>query len=118
MRKNPNVLGVALIIISSIGFGLAPTFAKFSYDSGANAVGTLLARFSVATLLMLVVRETISRKKQATNQPRAKWPRPKIFGQLFLLGALGYFIATILYFTAIENIDSGLAITIFYCNPI
>ena len=72
MRKNPNILGVALIIISSIGFGLAPTFAKFSYDSGANAVGTLLARFSVATLLMLVVREIISRKKQSTNQQKAK----------------------------------------------
>jgi len=81
-------------------------------------VGTLLARFAVATLLMLVVREIISRKKQSTNQPKAKWPRPKLFGQLFLLGALGYFIATILYFTAIENIDSGLAITIFYCNPV
>ncbi|MFM9173145.1 MAG: DMT family transporter [Acidimicrobiaceae bacterium] len=118
MRKNPNILGVALIIISSVGFGLAPTFAKFSYDSGANAVGTLLARFSVAALLMLVVREIISRKKQSTNQSKSKWPRPKIFGQLFLLGALGYFIATILYFSAIENIDSGLAITIFYCNPI
>ena len=118
MRKNPNVLGVALIIISSIGFGLAPTFAKFSYDSGANAVGTLLARFTVATLLMLVVRKIVSQKSRSTNQPKAKWPRPKLFGQLFLLGALGYFIATILYFTAIENIDSGLAITIFYCNPI
>ncbi|MFM8521516.1 MAG: hypothetical protein ACKOBK_05340 [Acidimicrobiaceae bacterium] len=101
MRKNPNILGVALIIISSVGFGLAPTFAKFSYDSGANAVGTLLARFSVAALLMLVVRQIISRKKQSTTQLKSKWPRPKIFGQLFLLGALGYFIAKILYFTAI-----------------
>ena len=110
MRKNPNLLGVALLIISSIGFGLAPTFAKFAFDSGANAVGTLLARFTTATVLMLVVRKIASRN--------AKWPRPILFGQLFLLGALGYFIATILYFTALENIDSGLAITIFYCNPI
>ncbi len=118
MRKNPNVLGIVLIISSSIGFGLAPTFAKFSYDSGANAVGTLLARFSVATLLMLVVRKIISRKSYLVNRQKVKWPAPKLFGQLFLLGALGYFIASILYFTAIENIDSGLAITIFYCNPV
>ena len=118
MRKNPNALGVALIIISSIGFGLAPTFANFSYDSGANAVGTLLARFSTATTLMLVVRKLVSRKTRSTESNKIKWPRPKLFAQLFLLGALGYFIATILYFTAIENIDSGLAITIFYCNPV
>lgn len=110
MRKNPNALGVALIIISSIGFGLAPTFATFSYRNGGNAVGTLLARFWVATLLMLVVRKVSGRE--------AKWPKPKVFGQLFLLGALGYFTATILYFSAIQNIDSGLAITIFYCNPV
>ncbi len=114
MHNNKNLLGVALIIISSIGFGLAPTFANFSYDSGANAVGTLLARFSAATLLMLVVRKIIPLKSEI----KSKWPRPVLFGQLFLLGALGYFIATILYFTAIENIDSGLAITIFYCNPV
>ena len=110
MRKNPNSLGVALIIVSSIGFGLAPTFATFSYRNGGNAVGTLLARFTVATLLMLIVRKVSSQQ--------AKWPRPLLFGQLFLLGALGYFTATILYFTAIQNIDSGLAITIFYCNPV
>ena len=110
MRKNPNSLGVALIIVSSIGFGLAPTFATFSYRNGGNAVGTLLARFTVATLLMLIVRKISGR--------HAKWPRPLLFGQLFLLGALGYFTATILYFTAIQNIDSGLAITIFYCNPV
>ena len=110
MRKNPNSLGVALIIVSSIGFGLAPTFATFSYRNGGNAVGTLLARFTVATLLMLIVRKVSSRQ--------AKWPRTLLFGQLFLLGALGYFTATILYFTAIQNIDSGLAITIFYCNPV
>ena len=110
MRKNPNSLGVALIIVSSIGFGLAPTFATFSYRNGGNAVGTLLARFTVATLLMLIVRKISGRQ--------AKWPRPLLFGQLFLLGALGYFTATILYFTAIQNIDSGLAITIFYCNPV
>lgn len=110
MRKNPNSLGVALIIVSSIGFGLAPTFATFSYRHGGNPVGTLLARFTVATLLMLIVRKISGRQ--------AKWPRPLLFGQLFLLGALGYFTATILYFTAIQNIDSGLAITIFYCNPV
>ncbi len=118
MRKNSNVLGVALIVVSSIGFGLAPTFAKFAYDSGANAVGTLLSRFSVATLLMLFVRQIISHRSAAKDHPKAKWPNPKLFGQIFLLGALGYFIATILYFTAIEKIDSGLAITIFYCNPV
>lgn len=110
MRKNPNVLGVALIIISCIGFGLSPTFANFAYRGGASVVGTLLARFSVATLLMLAVRQFSSKE--------TKWPPPKLFLQIFLLGAFGYFIATLLYFTALKNIDSGLAIIIVSCGPV
>lgn len=99
-----------LIIGSSIGFGLSPTFANFAYDSGASVVGTLLARFCVATLLMLILRKVSSQE--------TKWPKPKLFTQIFMLGAFGYFIATLLYFTALKNIDSGLAIIIVSCGPV
>ncbi len=110
MNKNSNLLGVMLIIASSIGFGLSPTFANFAYDSGASVVGTLLARFCTATILMLIVRRISSHK--------SKWPKPKLFVQIFILGAFGYFIATLLYFTALKNIDSGLAIIIVSCGPV
>ena len=110
MGKNSNLLGVILIIGSSIGFGLSPTFANFAYDSGASVVGTLLARFCVATLLMLIVRKVSSKE--------TKWPKPKLFIQIFMLGAFGYLIATLLYFTALKNIDSGLAIIIVSCGPV
>jgi len=110
VRKNTNLLGVVLIIGSSIGFGLSPTFANFAYDNGASVVGTLLARFCVATILMLIVRKVSSQE--------TKWPKPRLFLQIFLLGAFGYFIATLLYFTALKNIDSGLAIIIVSCGPV
>ena len=110
MGKNSNLLGVILIIGSSIGFGLSPTFANFAYDSGASVVGTLMARFCVATLLMLIVRKVSSQE--------TKWPKPKLFIQIFMLGAFGYFIATLLYFTALKNIDSGLAIIIVSRGPV
>ena len=110
MRSNERAVGVALILMSSTAFGLAPTFAKLAYESGASVVGTMLARFTVATLLMLAVRKISTRE--------VSWPAPKLFGQLFLLGAIGYFIAALLYFTALDRIDSGLAVVIFYCNPL
>jgi drug/metabolite transporter (DMT)-like permease len=110
VHKNSKLLGVILIIASSIGFGLSPTFANFAYDSGASVVGTLLARFCVATLLMLIVRKVSAQE--------TKWPKPKLFMQIFMLGAFGYFIATLLYFTALKNIDSGLAIIIVSCGPV
>ena len=85
-----------LIIASSIGFGLSPTFANFAYDSGASVVGTLLTRFCTATLLMLLVRRVSSKE--------TSWPKPKLFAQIFLLGAFGYFIATLLYFAAPSSV--------------
>ena len=83
MIKNSNLLGVILIIGSSIGFGLSPTFANFAYDSGASVVGTLMARFCVATLLMLIVRKVSSQE--------TKWPKPKLFMQIFHAGCLRIF---------------------------
>ena len=110
MPTKPRPLGVVLVIVASIGFGLAPTFANFSYAHGANAVGVLLARFVIASLLMLLARPLFVRG--------AHWPNQLVFFQLFLLGAIGFFLGTLLYFTALKHIDSGLAVVIFYSNPI
>mgnify|MGYP003349598245 CR=1 FL=1 len=34
------------------------------------------------------------------------------------MGAIGYFLAATLFFTALKTMDSGLAIVIWYCNPV
>lgn len=98
------------MLVASIGFGLAPTFANFSYAHGANAVGILFARFTIASVLMLIVRPLFVRGIQ--------WPRRHLFIQIFLLGAIGFFLGTLMYFTALKHIDSGLAVVIFYSNPV
>lgn len=98
------------MLIASVGFGLAPTFANFSFAHGASAVGILLARFTIASILMLIARQFFVR-----NTP---WPTRRLFAQIFLLGAIGFFLGTLLYFTALKNIDSGLAVVIFYSNPV
>lgn len=110
MPTKPRPLGVVLVIIASTAFGLAPTFANFSYAHGANAVGVLLARFVIASLLMLLARPLFVRG--------AHWPNRLVFFQFFLLGAIGFFLGTLMYFTALKHIDSGLAVVIFYSNPI
>ena len=110
MLKNQRLLGFALVFLSSLGFSLAPTFSKRSYESGANTVGVLIVRFTVAALLMLLIRQL--------SKGQRVWPQPRLMLQLFLLGAFGYSGAAFFYFTAIENMSSGVSIVIWYIYPV
>lgn len=110
MARRPRALGVTFILVASTGFGLAPTFANFSFAHGADAVGILLARFTIASILMLILRPFFVRGTQ--------WPSRRLFIQIFLLGSVGFFLGTLMYFTALKHIDSGLAVVIFYSNPV
>ncbi len=110
MATRPRLFGVACVLVASVGFGLAPTFANFSFAHGADVVGILLARFTIASLLMLIARRFFVRG--------APWPNRRLSIQIFLLGSIGFFLGTLMYFTALKNIDSGLAVVIFYSNPV
>jgi len=106
----PRALGVSFVLVASVGFGLAPTFANFSFAHGADAVGILLARFTIASILMLILRPFFVRVNH--------WPSRRLFIQIYLLGSIGFFFGTLMYFTALKHIDSGLAVVIFYSNPV
>lgn len=110
MTTRPRALGVTFVLVASIGFGLAPTFANFSFAHGADAVGILFARFTIASILMLILRPFFVRGNH--------WPSRRLFFQIFLLGSIGFFLGTLMYFTALKHIDSGLAVVIFYSNPV
>ena len=89
---------------------MAPTFSKRAYDSGANTVGVLIVRFTIAAVLMLLIRQFSSGNRV--------WPKPRLMFDLFLLGAIGYSGAAFFYFTAIENMSTGVAIVIWYIYPV
>jgi len=46
------------------------------------------------------------------------WPRRQLLPDLLSLGFVGITICSLTYFTAIRDIDTSLAIVIFYCNPV
>jgi len=110
MLKNPRVLGFALVFLSSIGFSMAPTLSKRAYESGANTVGVLIVRFTIASVLMLLIRLFLKGSHA--------WPKPALMLDLFLLGALGYSGAAFFYFTAIEDMSTGVSIVIWYIYPV
>ena len=110
MLKNQRVLGTIFVVMSSFGFSIGPTLAKNAYDSGANPLGVMTIRFTIASVIMLVLRKILLRKEP--------FPAPKIILEMFAVGALGITTVSFTYFIAIETIDTGLAIVLWYCNPL
>jgi len=99
-----------LVMMSSLGFSIGPTLAKYAYDAGANPLGVMTTRFTIASLFMLLVRQVMLRG--------APIPKPGLMLEMFAVGALGITTVSFTYFLAIETIDTGLAIVIWYCNPL
>jgi drug/metabolite transporter (DMT)-like permease len=107
--KNQRVIGMLCVLLSSTGFATVPTFAKKLYAHETNAMGVMSVRFTLATLLMLAIRSIMVR-----NTP---WPSLKNTAKLLLWGVCIMGIS-LTYFIAINDIDTGLAIVLFYANPL
>lgn len=110
MTNKASITGISFVVLSSCFFGLAPTFSKFAQDEGSTATGTLIARFTIAASIAMVGRSFLMR-----GEP---WPTRRTVVELLLLGGVGYFLGALFYFTALENIDSSLAIVLFNCYPL
>ena len=79
------------------------------YEHDTNAMGVMSVRFTLAAALMFVVRAVMVR-----NTP---WPSVKNTAKLLLWGVCIMGIS-LTYFIAINDIDTGLAIVLFYANPL
>ena len=110
VSNGSSIAGIGFVVLSSCFYGLAPTFAKFAQNEGSTAVGTLIARFTMAAAVALVLRRIMLRG--------SAWPARRTVVELLLLGGIGYFLGALFYFSALENIDSSLAIVIFNCYPL
>ncbi|NCZ91932.1 MAG: hypothetical protein EBY96_05800, partial [Actinobacteria bacterium] len=69
MPQNRRLLGTAFTFMACLGFSIVPALAKSSYDAGANALGVMTVRFSIAGLFLIVARLTFGRKES--------WPTPR-----------------------------------------
>ena len=109
MPKNQRVIGTLFVFLSSTGFAIVPTFTKKLYAYDTNALGVMSVRFTLAAILMLAIRAVMLR-----NTP---WPSLKNTAKLLLWG-VSLMGISLTYFIAINDIDTGLAIVLFYANPV
>jgi drug/metabolite transporter (DMT)-like permease len=107
--KNQRVIGTLLVFLSSTGFATVPTFTMKIYEHDTNAMGVMSVRFTLAAALMFIVRAVMVRD--------TPWPSIKNTAKLLVWGVCVTGIS-LTYFIAINDIDTGLAIVLFYANPL
>ncbi len=102
--------GAALTTLAALGFSIVPATTKTLFDADTNALGVMTVRFSLAALILLAVRLVWARAEG--------WPRPVDATVIVLCGAVGVTVVSLLYFIAIADVDTSLAIVIWYGYPV
>jgi drug/metabolite transporter (DMT)-like permease len=115
--------GIALCVASACGFGLMAIFAKQAYRDGAGVTALLAARFVLAATvfwaivgLRRAVRASAVARAAAGSSAVARTPRSAILTAL-ALGAVGYSLQAICFFSAVRHIDASLASLLLYTYP-
>jgi len=100
-------LGLLLIVISAMSFGVMPIFARFAYAAGSDPITVLVLRFGIASVVMTVIM--IVR--------REPFPHGRMLLGLVLMGAVGYAGVSLAYFTALTMASAGLVALLLYLYP-
>lgn len=103
-------LGVCFVILSAIGFGVMPIFAKYAYQGGANVDTILTLRFSIASICFFLYLWL--KKGLHVSITKKEW------FALVLYGGVIYATISILYFSSLHFISTSLASLLLYTYPI
>jgi drug/metabolite transporter (DMT)-like permease len=103
------LIGAGLCAASAFGFATLSILAKLAYAEGLSMNGFLSLRFGSAAVVLLVIL--------GIRRGRAIFPQPRLLLALFLLGALGYFTQSTLYFLGLQRITASLASVLLYIYP-
>lgn len=98
---------VALVLLSTVGFGSIAFFAKTAYESGISPTMLLALRFSLAAMFLAPV----------VRLKRTPLPRGSVLAGFVLMGAL-YTAQSQSYFTALQHASSGLVALLLYAYPV
>jgi drug/metabolite transporter (DMT)-like permease len=109
--------GVALCLLSAIGFGLMAIFAKAAYGAGLGVTALLAARFVLAACVFWAIVAVRARVRVRAGGPRPPRPPRRAVLACLGLGAIGYAAQAGLFFSALEHIDASLTSLLLYTYP-
>jgi drug/metabolite transporter (DMT)-like permease len=101
--------GVFIVLVSAVSFGFMPIFARLAYSQGVGVGELLLVRFVSAFLIMGAIL-AISK--------RLILPAKQDVLVLVVLGALGYYLQSTLYFTSLLYSPVAVVALLLYTYPV
>lgn len=101
--------GIALCLLSAVGFGVMAVFAKKAYADGVSVLTLLALRFTIAAAGFWII--VVARRTRSVAPPREA-----IFAGL-ALGGVGYAAQSGGYFGALTRIDASLTALLLYVYP-
>jgi drug/metabolite transporter (DMT)-like permease len=107
--SNDHRRGVALCLLSAVGFGLMAVFAKEAYRDDVSVLTLLALRFTIAAGAFWAI--------VAARRPRRAAPPRRIVLAGLALGAVGYAAQAGGYFGALTRIDASLTALLLYVYP-
>ncbi|BBK40924.1 membrane protein [Allostella vacuolata] len=99
--------GIGFLLVSSLGFGLAPTLARLAYDAGSDPPTAILMRFTVASMVVTLVMRRMGRPLRLA--PAERW---QAIGIGLVAGVMSYG-----YLSAIAHIPVSVAALVFFTFP-
>ena len=105
--------GVALCLVSAVGFGLMAIFAKEAYRAGLGVAALLAARFVLAAALFWALVALRRRRAGA----RVGRPSRRVALSCLALGVVGYSAQAGVFFSALERVDASFASLLLYTYP-
>ena len=82
-------------------------FARFAYASGADVMGILVSRFTIAGAILAAIMF-------ASRRP---WPRGRPLKVAIAMGAIGYVGQAACYFAGLQHASAGLIALLLYAYP-
>ncbi len=101
------LIGVFLVALSAVCFGVNPIFARMAFDSGANPETFLFVRFAIASAIMVAILAA----------KHLKYPKGRLLVTLVLMGTVGIVGSTFCYYTALTLAPVSLVVVITYMYP-
>ena len=105
---NDETVGVALVVVSAIGFGTLGIFGVIAAGEGLSIPTVLALRFALATVVVWAV---------LWHRGRFRLPSSRILATAFALGAGGHATQSALYFFRAEFMTAGMVAIVLYTYP-
>jgi drug/metabolite transporter (DMT)-like permease len=100
--------GVAFVVIAAISYGFLPILAKLAYQAGVGVDQLLLLRFLFAWMILAAI---------LASTGRLRVPQRRDLLLLMGLGAIGFFLQSSFYFTALLYSPVPIVALILYSYP-